>query len=303
MSLLYTESITHASDKLQTLLSGFVENTYLFINHQFRSLFVLCFLLYIIGIGYGVINGWFELAWRDFSHLMLKVVVVSSLLFSWPFFQTYLVDFFTSGVSSVVTALTSHVFSHSGSATASTVSMAQGLLSEVANVGLWVWKMAAFTSPLPIFLGIVLWVCGMGVAVFGFVQILIAKIMIALLLASSPFVLIFYLFLSFEKVTWAWVQLLLSNVFILLFVSIALNLSFYMLHDLFDELYKSQAKGIQILQLIPVILISVLSFVMIKRCIEAALYLASNMAPVKLGVRSNSSIGLAMRQCIRFINT
>jgi type IV secretory pathway VirB6-like protein len=99
-----------------------------------------------------------------------------------------------------------------------------------------------------------------------------------LLLASAPFVLGFAFFATTSKVTWSWLELLLSNFMTLLLVSIALNLSFYLLHTMFDELYQTQAKGIQVLQLIPVILMSALSFFMIKRCVLAAQHMGGQLS-------------------------
>ena len=47
---------------------------------------------------------------------------------------------------------------------------------------------------------------------------------------------------------------------------------------MFDELYQTHAKGIEVLQLIPVILMSFLSFFMIKRCVLAAQYMGSQLS-------------------------
>lgn len=292
MNIGYADSIVQADYKVQALLSGFVEKTYAFISTTFKTPLLICLLLYIIFIGYGVMNGWFQLVWKEFSMALIKLVVTSSLIFNWPFFQTILVNFFTVGASDMVQALTSHVFYQSSVAMqGSTESISQGLLVEVASVGLWVWKMASFSSPLPIFFGIILWVCGVGVIIYGIIQIMIGKIMITLLLAASPIILVFMLFTTTSKVTWAWLQLLLSNLLVLMLVSLSLNLSFYLLHDMFDDLYKVHGKGIVVLQLIPVILMSVLSFFMIKRCVSAAFYMGSQVMPGGGGIK----IGMNMK--------
>jgi type IV secretion system protein VirB6 len=280
MSIAYADSIIQADQRVQALLAGFIEKTYLFISSTFKTPLLVCLLIYIIIVGYGVMNGWFQLAWKEFSWVLMKLVLVSALMFNWPFFQAVLVDFFTLGASDMVQTLTSHVFYHSSIAMEGTTeSLSQGLMVEIASVGLWVWKMASFSSPLPILLGLILWVCGVGVVLYGVVQIMISKITIALLLASAPFVLVFVFFNSTTKVVWSWLQLLLSNFIALFLVSISLNLSFYLLHDMFDDLYQSHAKGISVLQLIPVILMSFLSFLMIKRCVQAAFQMGSQLSP------------------------
>jgi type IV secretory pathway VirB6-like protein len=239
---------------------------------------LICILLYLILIGYGAIQGWFQLIWKEFFWVIFKLVVVAGLIFNWPFFQTVLVNLFIDGSSSLVHALTLHVFSESSSAlTGSTESISQGILIEVTSVGLWVWKMASFSSPLPILLGIVLWLCGIGVILYGMIQILISKIMMTLLLASAPIVLIFAFFQSTAKIAVSWLQLLISNGLILLLVSLSLSLSFYLLHQLFDGLYQNHAQGVTILQLIPIILMSILSFCMIKRCVSAAFHMGSQL--------------------------
>lgn len=279
MTISYADSIVQADKKIQLLLSGFIEKTYHFIAGTFQTPLLVCLLIYLILVGYGVLNGWFQVAWREFSALIAKLVLVLLLMFNWPFFQTVLVRLFTTGVSELVMSLTSHVFYHSSvSLSGNSESISQGLMMEIASVGLWVWKMASFSSPLPILLGLILWVCGIGVILYGVIQILISKIMIALLLASAPFLLVFVFFFKAEKVTWSWLQLLLGNFLALLLVSIALNLSFYLLHEMFDELYQTHAQGIEVLQLIPIIMLSVLSFFMLKRCVSAAFYMGSQLS-------------------------
>ena len=294
MALSYANVMVEAEQTVQQLLSGFVEKTYGFLAETFRTPLLICVLLYVIFIGYGLLQGWFQLAWRELSELMLKFCLVVSLVFNWPFFQSVLVDFFTTGIDDVVSALTAHLFSYSDFSTdGSTTSLSQGLITEVASVGLWVWKMASFSSPLPIFLGLVLWVCGLGVVLYGAIQILISKIMITLLLASGPFLVIFVLFRSCFAIARSWLQLLFSNWLVLFMVSLALNLSFYLLHAMFDELYQSHAKGISVLQLIPIILISVLSFFMIKRCVNAAMYMGSQLLVVAESSRQKLGNGVS----------
>jgi type IV secretion system protein VirB6 len=286
----YTDSIIQADQTIQALLSGFIEKTYGFISATFKTPLLICLLLYVILVGYGVINGWFQLVWKEFSLVIIKLVGVTALMLNWPIFQTVLVDFFTVGATELVQTLTSHVFYQSSiSMNGTTESLSQGLLVEVASVGLWVWKMASFSSYVPILLGLVIWICGIGVILYGIIQIMISKIMIALLLASAPFVLVFGFFEATSKIVWSWLQLLLSNFITLFLVSIALNLSFYLLHAMFDELYKTQAKGIQVLQLIPVILMSVLSFFMIKRCVLAAQYMGSQLSANQKSDENNFS--------------
>lgn len=290
MSMSYANVMVEAEQTVQQLLSGFIEKTYHYISNTFRTPLLICLLLYLIFIGYGLIQGWFQLAWREFSELIVKFTLVVGLVFSWPFFQAVLVDFFTTGIDDVVTSLTTHLFSYSNFSTVgSTTSLSQGLITEVASVGLWVWKMASFSSPLPIFLGLVLWVCGLGVVLYGAVQLLISKIMMTLLLASGPFLLIFILFRSSFGIARSWLQLLFSNWLVLFLVSLALNLSFYLLHAMFDELYRSHAQGISVLQLIPVILVSVLSFFMIKRCAAAANYMGGQLLVLADNARSRGN--------------
>jgi len=151
----YADSIVQADQTIQALLSGFIEKTYGFIATTFRTPLLVCFLLYLILVGYGVINGWFQLAWREFSVVLIKLTIVSTLIFSWPFFQMVFVNFFTVGATELVQSLTSHVFYQSSiPLDGTTESLSQGLMVEVASVGLWVWKMASFSSPLPILLGV-----------------------------------------------------------------------------------------------------------------------------------------------------
>jgi type IV secretion system protein VirB6 len=279
MSIDYADSIAQTDQTIQALLSGFIEKTYDFISTTFKTPLLICLLIYLILVGYGVLSGWFQLVWKDFSLLLIKLIGVTALMLNWAIFQAVLVNFFTMGSAELVQTLTSHVFYQSSIPMhGTTESLSQGLMVEVASVGLWVWKMASFSSPLPILLGLVLWICGVGVILYGFVQVMISKIMIALLLASAPFVLGFAFFATTSKVTWSWLELLLSNFMTLLLVSIALNLSFYLLHTMFDELYQTQAKGIQVLQLIPVILMSALSFFMIKRCVLAAQHMGGQLS-------------------------
>jgi hypothetical protein len=86
------------------------------------------------------------------------------------------------------------------------------------------------------------------------------------------------------QVVSAWFELLLVNFLTLLLVSIAMNLSFYLLHQLFDTLNQNPVVQVHVLELIPVILLSVLSFFMIKRCVSAAFYMGSKLV---LGQGSN----------------
>lgn len=294
----YTDVIAQANEQIQLVLNHFIESTYSFIAHTFKSTFVLCFLIYIILIGYGVIQGWFQLVWRDFILLLMKFALVAALLFSWHFFQDMLVDFFTHGVESISDKLSAHVFYQGTKLQGESGSIGQGLLLEVAHVGLWVFKMAGFTSFMPIIFALLLWICGLGVILYGVIQLLIAKIMIAFLLGVAPFVIIFFLFSSFEQTCWNWISLLFSYFFTLIFVSIALNLSFYLLHTLFDRLYETKAAGVKALQLIPIVLLSVLSFVMIRRCVQAAHRVGSGILP---SMRRASGLPLSIKHLMKGI--
>jgi type IV secretory pathway VirB6-like protein len=302
MGMSYTDSIMQTDQAVQNLLSGFIEKTYAFIGDAFRTPLLICLLIYLIFVGYGIINGWFQLAWKEFSLAITKLVGVSALMFNWLFFQTVLVKVLVDGSAVLVHALTAHVFAQSTIAlSGSTESVSQGLLIEIANVGLWVWKMASFTSPLPILLGIVLWLCGLGVIIYGMIQILISKIILTLLLAAAPIVLVFALYRSSSKVAVSWLQLLVSNFLALVLVTISLNLSFYLLHKLFDALYQAGSSKMTVLQLIPIVITSVLSFSMIRRCVSAAFHMGAQLA-----IRAESSgmqlgaVSAALKSTLRF---
>lgn len=277
MLLDYSHILAGMTDQVNHVLFGFIHKSYDFITKEFRQAFLLCFLLYVITIGLGILQGWFEIEWPVVVRFLIKFIFVSVLLFSWKWFDIVFVEFFTSGVDGISQAMSNSSLAGNGSHAAAQP-LSQSLLNKAAKLGLWVWKMGSFSSLLPMFFALVLWVCGLGVVIFSMVHIMLAKIMLTIMLAGFPFVAILLLFTPLQGIFTSWFRLMVSNYFVLLFVSIALGLCFYLLDGLYTELGSLHASEIHILQLIPIVIISVLSFFVIGRCVRFSFDLGSGIA-------------------------
>ncbi len=273
---LYSNVLTDMTQHIDTSLQVFTHDLYARLITYLHWPLLLSLQLYLVVVGYGVMNGWFSIAWRSMATIVYKMGISIALIDQWDTFNRYILTPIVGGaeeLSAVVSgSMPAHVLGHTAAAQAS-----QLVLTEVTRVGMWLWHGGSLIHYSRLLAGICVWVCGLGVTLYGFVHMTIAHMVLYIMLALSPLFVLLTLFDRLSHLTWYWISVCLECILLMLFLSAVMSLSLSLVHQVFDLPYRDHAKSFKLVDVVPIVVVSVLSFAVMKKMLGWASFVSSGV--------------------------
>jgi len=227
--------------------------------------------IYIALLGYGIIQGSVKTDVKTLLKSVFTIAVIYFFAMNWSNFSEYFVGGIEAGAGHIGDLLISATpvpiphFAGEGINGAM-----QSVLIETFKVGQWVWDKGSWHDMGPVLDALIIWGFGFMILAFALFEIVMAKIMLALLFTMAPLFFVFTLFKTTRGFFDKWLGAIAGFSFLLIFVSAALALVLTLFQWGIAEMYTSKAIGVQLVSIIPVILLGFIGIGLIKKVADYA---------------------------------
>jgi type IV secretion system protein VirB6 len=275
----YNTILIKLSDQIDTILKSFVYNGYQAIADHLRYPLGLAVTLYIIILGISISQGWVKLSFGNFTKSCLKIGLVYSLGMHWSTFSFYIVKGIEGSAGQIgdwlinATPITIPHFAGTG-----INGGLQSVMVEVTRIGIWSWDQGSFHSYSPFFTALFIWLSGYAALLLAFIEILMAKMMIAILFTIAPLFIAFTVFKSTHGFFEKWLGVICGFVFFLILIPAGVSLMLNCMQWTIAGEYAKRAADISLMGFVPLMVVSALSVLLILKITTYAHVIGNSVA-------------------------
>lgn len=279
----YNTVVTSLMTQIDTLMVAFVKNGYNAMAEALKGPFIALSALFIILMGYGITLGFIKAPLQELYKFIIRLGFIYFFAMNWGNFSFYVVGLFDQGagqLGAIVMKATHHP--------AGGKNIAQGLQSvftDVIHVGWWTMKKATLRNWWPYYTAWFIWLSGMAVVVVALFELIVAKIMLSICLATAPLFLICTLFDKTRAFFDRWLGSLVGFSLVFIFVSTVVGLVMSLINAVVSGYLPNQAANMDSVGWAPIFLVACLSV--------ACLTQAANIAK-HIGGACHTASGSAM---------
>jgi type IV secretion system protein VirB6 len=226
--------------------------------------------------------------------VVLKVGLIYAAVMDWGFVSSYLVDFVNEAVGglgdALITASPVHMKGVAGLNGA-----LQSVLTIFTQMGMKVFGIGGITNIGPWVSGILIWGFGYLFVGIGLFEIILAKVMLAVLFVFTPVIVLFCYFKTFHGVFDRWLGSIVGFALLQLFVTAALTLSVSIAYWWIEKnILGSKATDIGNAGTWPVVIIGITSIGLILKAAHLAQNLGGSVSSASASALVGGMIGGAI---------
>lgn len=255
----FSNIIIELGNKVDALTQSFAKEGYAAVSHYLaKPIGTLC-VLFIILTGYSILRGLIKTPMREFVTVVIRIGVVYMFALNWGEFSTYFEGLFVNAASElggVMMGAHSSVLPASGTGINGAL---QSVFTEIISVGTWAMKKSSMRNFSPWVTGIFIYISGIAVIGLALFEILLAKLMLAICLATAPLFISFSLFEKTRAFFDKWLGTLVGFSLVLVFVSTVVGICLNLVHWVVAPLYVNEASKIASADWLPLALVSIVS--------------------------------------------
>lgn len=226
-AMTYNNFIIQLAGEIDRLTRHFVFDGYKALSSALQAPLASMIVLYIVLKGYGIARGVIEQPQQELLRFGIRVGLIYMAAMNWEFFSSYVRDLFVTGSETIATKLMMAVHKGLGN------SINQGLqnvLNEILKLGCDLFEAGSLRKLTPYFAGMMVFLSGSITLGLAFIEIVIAKLMLAVTLCTAPLFILFTLFDQTKSFFERWLGVLAGFSFVLIFVSSVVGLCVHLLH-------------------------------------------------------------------------
>ena len=224
----YDNFVVTLANEIDSLTNHFVFDGYSALAALLKAPLGSMIVLYIVLMGYAIARGIIEKPQQELFKFAIRAGLIYMTAMNWDFFAAYVRDLFVVGSESVATKLMQAV--HKQSVGGSINQGLQKVLNEILKLGSDLFDAGSFRKLTPYFAGIMVFFSGSVTVGLAFIEIVIAKLMLAITLCTAPLFIIFTLFDQTRSFFDRWLGVLVGFSLVLVFVSSVVGLCVHLLH-------------------------------------------------------------------------
>jgi type IV secretion system protein VirB6 len=247
-------------------------------------------VLYIVLMGFAISRGLVDKLGQELFKFAIKAGLIYTFAMNWDFFASYARDLLVDGSESIASTLM-HALSKK-----STSSINQGLqeaLNDIMRLSLDLLNAGSYRKLAPFLAGLIVMAVGFLTVGLAFIEIVIAKLMLAIMLCTAPLFIIFTLFHETKSFFERWLGTAVGFGFVLIFVSAVVGLCLHLLHWVMTFVASGQELNATIW--VPLGLVSILCVMAIKEatCIGKSIggHICTSHGTAMLGSFIGGSMG------------
>ena len=252
----YYTIIERLFTELDLLLNNFVFNGYSALANYLKTPLGLAIILYFILMGLSMMQGWIQLSIPNLVKSVTKIGLIYTAAMNWSWFSFYVVDLLNKGageIGSVLVAATPIPIPHfAGEGINGAM---QSVFIEITEIGSWIWNQGAWNNMSPRFTGALIWVFGYTLILVALFELVLAKIMLAILFATAPLFISFTLFKPTHGFFDRWLGACVGFALLMIFISSMLALALSLIQWSIAGMYASHATNIDLVGFVPVMIV------------------------------------------------
>ena len=226
--LQYDNFIVNLAGEVDKLTNQFVFDGYSALSSLLKAPLGAMIVLYIVLTGYAIARGVVERPQKELFTFTIRAGLIYMTAMNWDFFSSHMRDLFVSGSESIAATLMQAV--HKQGMGGSINQGLQNVLNEILKLGSDLFDAGSLRKLTPYFAGMMVFLSGSITIGLAFIEIVIAKLMLAVTLCTAPLFIIFTLFDQTKSFFDRWLGVLAGFSFVLIFVSSVVGLCIHLLH-------------------------------------------------------------------------
>lgn len=220
--------IVHLANEFDQLTNHFVFDGYSALSSLLKAPLGSMIVLYIVLTGYAIVRGIIERPQHELLRFSIKAGLIYMAAMNWDWFAFHVRDLFIVGSESIASTLMQAV--HKQSTGGSVNQGLQNVLNNILKLGTTLFDAGSLRKLTPYFAGMMVFLSGSITIGYAFIEIVTAKLMLAVTLCAAPLFIIFTLFHQTKSLFERWLGVLTGFAFVLIFVSSVVGLCVHLLH-------------------------------------------------------------------------
>ncbi len=214
--------------EIDKLTNHFVFDGYSALSSVLKAPLGSMIVLYIVLTGYAIARGIVERPQQELFKFSIRAGLIYMTAMNWDFFASHIKDLFVGGSEFIATTLMQSV--HKQPMGGSINQGLQNVLNEIIKLGSHLFDAGSLRKLTPYFAGMMVFLSGSITVGLALIEIVIAKLMMAVTLCTAPLFIIFTLFDQTKSFFDRWLGVLAGFSFVLIFVSSVVGLCIHLLH-------------------------------------------------------------------------
>lgn len=224
----YDTFIVSLASEIDSLTNQFVFDGYKALASLLSAPLAAMIVLYIVLMGYAILRGMIQTPQQELLKFAIRAGLIYMLGMNWDLFATHVRDLFVVASESISTTLMGAV--NKQSIHGSIHQGLQAVLNDILALGGSLFDAGSYRKLMPYFAGIMVFFSGCITVGLAFIEIVIAKLMLAITLCTAPLFIIFTLFDQTKSFFERWLGVLVGFSLSLVFVSSVVGLCMHLLH-------------------------------------------------------------------------
>ncbi|RUR10815.1 type IV secretion system protein [Legionella sp. km772] len=227
-AMTYNNFIIQLAGEIDRLTRHFVFDGYKAMASILQAPLASMIILYIVLKGYGIAQGVIKQPQHELFRFAIRAGLIYMFALNWELFSFYVRDLFIVGSETIGTKL---MLALNQQGLGSSINQGiQNVLNEILKLGCDLFKIGSLRKPTPYFAGMMVFLSGSITLGLAFIEIVTAKLMMALVLCTAPLFIVFTLFDQTKPFFERWLGKLSGFSFVLIFVSAVVGLCVRLLH-------------------------------------------------------------------------
>lgn len=226
----YTDIVSQTLTEINLLLQNFVFNGYHALSSAIQPWLAAIAGIYVALMGYAILIGAVRANMSYFMKAVLKIAFIYAAVTNWSFVSEYFINFINSLVGELGSALVGASPIHISGATNMSSAM-QVTLIAFTKIGAILFDAGGITNIGALMGALVLWGFGYVMVGLALLEIILAKVMLAVLFIFTPLVVLLCYFKRFHPTFDRWLGSIVGFALLQLFVTatlgFALSLSYW----------------------------------------------------------------------------
>lgn len=244
------------TEVLDPILKLYVYDGYTALANHLRVPLGAAVILFITILGLSIMQGWAKLSLGNFVKIALKLGLIYTFAMHWAIFSQYIVAGIEGSAGHIgdwlIQATPIPIPQFAGTHINGAL---QSVLIEITKIGTWVWRSGGSFNLGPYVTAILIFAFGYAMLLVAIFEIVLAKIMLAILFTTAPLFIAFTLFKPTHGYFDRWLGLIAGYAFLLIFISAVLALVLNFAQWAIGDMYLNPPADFSLVSFVPAMMV------------------------------------------------
>lgn len=220
----YDDIVVNLLTQIDLLLRNFVYNGYSALSSYLTTPLGIIASIAVAFFGISIMMGWVQMKMSEFSKMVIKIALIFAAVTQWSFVSEHFIGLINSAIGGLGDALISASPVHIPGVDGMDGAL-QLVLIQFTKLGAELFNTGGFSNIGGWFDGTLVWGFGYVMIAIGLFEIILAKVMLAVLFVFTPLITIFCYFKPFQPIFDRWLGAIIGFALLQLFVTATLGLA------------------------------------------------------------------------------